>query len=294
MRGPAFLAAAASLAFGLLVIAPPALAPTLAVPGEYATIADAMAAAPAGATIQLGPGSYGPVVIAKPLVLVGAPNRASRIVAPDGRTAIAIRDVYGVRLQGLVIEGGDYGVTVDEAAAVQLVGNRVVGATLAGIRLSRAAALITGNEIRAGTGPYGMGIELANTMSRPASVITLNVVSGATHEGIILHNSHAMIESNTITSNGLRGVSISEMSMASVTKNTIMDNADAGIWVVDSSMADIAGNHIGAMRPGPDGRLNGIGVFYYGEAMVGRGNRIDVDADRAIVATFGGVVGSGH
>jgi parallel beta-helix repeat protein len=277
-----------------LVIAPPAFAPTLTVPGDYGTIAEAVAAAPEGATIQLGPGSYGPLVIAKPLVLLGAPNRASRIVAPDGTTAIAIRDVYGVRLQGLVIEGGEYGVTVDEAAAVQLIGNRVVGATLAGIRLSRAAALIKGNEVRAGTGLYGMGIELANTMSRPASVITRNVVVGATHEGIILHNSHAMIEGNTVTGNGLRGISISEMSMATVTKNTIMDNADAGIWVVDSSMADVAGNHIGAMRPGPEGRLNGIGVFYFGEVMVGRGNRIDVDADRAIVATFGGVVGSWH
>jgi parallel beta-helix repeat protein len=163
---------------------------------------------------------------------------------------------------------------------------------MAGIRLSRAAALIKQNEILAGKGPYGMGIELANTMSRPASVITGNVVAGASQEGIVLHNSHAMIESNTVTGNGLRGVSITEMSMATVAKNTIMDNAEAGIWVVDHSMADIAGNRIGAMRPGPQGRLNGIGVFYYGEAMLGPGNRIEVDADRAVVATLGGVVES--
>jgi parallel beta-helix repeat protein len=233
-------------------------------------------------------------VITKSLSLVGAPDRASRFVAEGGGVAIAIPHVRGVRLQSLTIEGGDHGITVDEADAVQLIGNRIVGAALAGIRLSRAAALIKGNDVRAGTGPYGMGIELANTMSRPASVITGNTVAGATHEGIILHNSHAMIESNTVTGNGLRGVSISEMSMATVAKNTIMDNADAGIWVVDSSMADIAGNHIGAMRPGPGGRLNGIGVFYYGEVTLGRGNRIDVDADRAIVATLGGTVESGH
>jgi parallel beta-helix repeat protein len=283
-----------SLAFGIAAVAPSQLAPTLSVPGQYATVDEAIAAAPAGAIIRLGPGSYGPLVITKSLSLVGAPDRASRFVAEGGGVAIAVRDVRGVRLQGLTIEGGDHGITVDEADAVQLIGNRIVGAALAGIRLSRAAALIKGNDVRAGTGPYGMGIELANTMSRPASVITGNTVAGATHEGIILHNSHAMIESNTVTGNGLRGVSISEMSMATVAKNTIMDNADAGIWVVDSSMADIAGNHIGAMRPGPGGRLNGIGVFYYGEVTLGRGNRIDVDADRAIVATLGGTVESGH
>ena len=291
MRAVGLIVVIASLAVGIVAVAPGAFAPTFSVPGDYATVAQAIDAAPAGAVIQLGPGTHaGPFVITKPISLVGAPNRASQIVAPDGTTAIAISDVRGVRLQGLAVVGGDYGITVDRSDAVQLIGNQVAGARMAGIRLSRAAALIKGNDIRAGTGPYGMGIELANTMSRPASVITGNVVVGATREGIILHNSHAMIEGNTVSGNGLRGVSISEMSMATVSKNTIMDNADAGIWVVDSSMADIAGNHIGAMRPGPEGRLNGIGVFYYGEAMLGRGNRIEVDADRAVVATFGGIV----
>jgi parallel beta-helix repeat protein len=292
VRPAALIAAIASLAFGLATLAPSALAPTVSVPGSYATIALAIETAPAGATIQLGPGTYGPIVITRPISIVGAPGRASRFVAPDGATVIAVRGVHGVRIQGVAIQGGDFGITVDEAEAVQLIGNQVLGAQVVGIRLSRAAALIKKNEIRAGSGPYGMGIELANTMSRPASVITANLVVGATREGIILHNSHAMIEGNTVTGSGLRGVSISEMSMATVEKNTIMDNADAGIWVVDSSVADIAGNHIGAMRAGPEGRLNGIGVFYHGEVTLGRDNRIDVDAERAIVATLGGIVGS--
>ena len=293
MRAVGLIAVIASLAMGIVAVAPGVFVPTLSVPGQYATVAEAVDAAPAGAVIQLAPGRYaGPLLITKPLSLVGATNGASQIVAADGTTAIAIRDVRGVRLQGLVVLGGDYGISVDESDAVQLIGNQVAGARMAGIRLSRASALIKGNEIRAGTGPYGMGIELANTMSRPSSVITGNVVAGATHEGIILHNSHAMIEGNTVTGSGLRGISISEMSMATVAKNTIMDNADAGIWVVDSSIADIAGNHIGAMRPGPEGRMNGIGVFYHAEVILGRDNRIEVDADRAVVATLGGIVES--
>lgn len=293
MRALGLIAVLASLALGIVAVAPGVLAPTLWVPDEYATVAEAIDAAPAGAIIRLGPGRYaGPLLITKSLSLVGAPNGASQVVAADGTTVIAVSDVRGVQLQGLVVLGGDYGITVDRSDAVQLIGNQVAGAGMAGIRLSRASALIKGNTIRAGTGPYGMGIELANTMSRPASVITGNVVVGATHEGIILHNSHAMIEGNTVTGNGLRGISISEMSMATVAKNTIMDNADAGIWVVDSSMANIIANHIGAMRPGPEGRLNGIGVFYYAEVVIGRDNRIDVDADRAVVATLGGIVES--
>lgn len=291
MRALALCAVLASLALGIVVVAPGLFAPTLEVPRDYARLSDAIDRAPAGAVIRLAAGTYaGPIRIAKPLSLVGAPNGASRVVAPDGLTVIAIAGANGVRVEGLTIRGGDYGISVEESEAVQLLSNHVLGAAMAGIRLSRAAALIDGNEIRAGSGPYGMGIELANTMSRAASVITANVVVGATREGIILHNAHALIERNTVTGSGLRGVSISEMSMATVAKNTIADNADAGIWVVDSSLAEIAGNQITAMRPGPDGRLNGIGVFYHGEVKLGQGNRIDLDADRAIVATLGGVV----
>ena len=201
-----------------------------------------------------------------------------------------MHDTTRVRLEGLTIVGGDYGVLVQESDAVQILGGRVVGARFVGIRLSRAAALIQGNEIRAGTGPYGMGIELANTMSRAESVISGNVVAGATREGIILHNAHARIEANTVTGNGLRGVSINEMSMAMIVKNEIIDNADAGINVMDSSMAEVDQNRIAGVRPGPEGHADGIRAFYYAEVMLGRGNRIDIDADHAVVASFGATI----
>jgi parallel beta-helix repeat protein len=293
VRWIGLVVATGSLVFGGAAVGPAFFAPMLDVPGQYASVQQAIEAAPAGAIIRIGPGTYREaLVIARPVALIGAAGGSTRIDAADAESVVTVRVTREVRIEGLTVVGGDHGVLVEESQAVQLIGNHVIGARFAGIRLSRASALIKGNDVRAGAGPYGMGIELANTMSRPPSVIIGNVVVGATHEGIILHNSHAMIESNTVTGSGLRGVSISEMSMATVAKNTIMDNADAGIWVVDSSMADIAGNHIGAMRAGPEGRLNGIGVFYYGEVMLGRGNRIEVDSDRAIVATFGGIVES--
>ena len=291
MRALGLLAAAASLALAAFVILPDAFLPTLDVPRDYSTIQGAIDALPAGGVIRIGPGTFFETLdIAKPLVLVGAANGATRIGAGGAEAAITVRNARRVRLEGLTVIGGDYGVLVDESEAVQLVGNHVLGARLAGIRLSRAAALIRGNEVRAGIGPYGMGIELANTTSRPESFITGNVVAGATREGIILHNAHARIEGNVVSANGLRGVSISEMSMATVVKNTITDNADAGIWVVDSSMAEIDGNRIAGVRPGPEGGVAGIRAFYYAEVMLGRNNRIDLDSERAVVASFGATV----
>lgn len=276
--------------FGAAVIGPHLFPTTLRVPEDHSTIQRAIAAAPAGALIRVGPGTFHEtLVITKPLVLVGSANGGTRVEAAGAEAVVAIRDTRAVRLEGLTIVGGEYGILVDEAEAVQILGNRVLSSRFVGIRLSRAAARIEGNEVRAGFGPYGMGIELANTHSRPESVISRNVVAGATQEGIVLHNAHARIENNTVTANGLRGVSITEMSMATVARNTITDNADAGIYVVDWSMAEIDGNHIASVRPGPEGKAEGIRAFFYAEVMLGR-NRIDVPADRAVVASFGASV----
>jgi len=93
-----------------------------------------------------------------------------------------------------------------------------------------------------------------------------------------------------VTANGLRGVSISEMSMAKVSNNKIVGNADAGIHVVDHSMAEIAGNQIARVGPGPEGKAHGIRAFYYAEVMLGRDNLIELDLEDAVVASFGATV----
>ena len=291
MRALCVLAALASLAFGAVVVLPEGFAPTVLVPERYLTIQSAIDAAPDGAAIHIGPGTFlEHLDIAKPLALIGAPNGATRVDAKDAAAVITVRNTRGVRIEGLTVAGGEYGILVDESEAVQLIANQVIDARFVGIRLSRASALLKANKVRGATGPYGMGIELANTISRPASLITGNTVTGATQEGIILHNAHATIQANTVTSNGLRGVSINEMSMALVWKNKISDNADAGIHVMDSSMAEIDGNQISRVRPGPEGKADGIRAFYYAEVMLGRNNRIEIDPDHAIVATFGATV----
>ena len=291
MRTAGLIFAVASILFAGFVILPELFVTTLQVPEQYATIQSAIDAAPDGAAVRIGPGSYAETLeIAKPLVLTGAPDGTTRVVAGEAGTAVTVRNTRRVRIEGLAVIGGDVGVLIEESEAVQLVANRIVGARFAGIRLSRAQALIKGNEVHAGIGPYGMGIELANTMSRPESLITDNTVVGATHEGIILHNAHATIQGNVVTANGLRGVSISEMSMAKVSNNKIVGNADAGIHVVDHSMAEIAGNKIARVGPGPEGKAHGIRAFYYAEVMLGRDNLIDLDLEDAIVASFGATV----
>jgi len=259
---------------------------TIAVPADHSTIQAAIDAAPAGALVRVGSGTFaGPLVITRPLSLVGAADGSTIVTAGATETAITIRDTHDVKLAQLVVSGGDYGVLVEESRAVQIVASWIRDSSFVGIRISRSSAVIAGNDVRAGTGPYGMGIELANTMSRAHSTIRNNVVSGSTKEGIILHNAEAMIERNVVRNNGFRGIAINEMSMATISGNTIRDNADAGIAVVDHSMAEIDGNEISGVLPAADGTAIGIRSFYYAEVMLGR-NRISAAAP--MLAAAGG------
>jgi parallel beta-helix repeat protein len=134
-----------------------------------------------------------------------------------------------------------------------------------------------------------MGIELANTMSRPPSTVNQNTVIASTHEGISLHNAHALVENNVVSANGLRGIAIAEMSMATVRSNRLDDNADAGIFVLDNSMASVTANVIRAVKPGPDGRADGIRAFYYAEVLLGE-NTIDGPAGQAITSGYEAVI----
>lgn len=264
---------------------------TLHVPGDYPNLQAAINAAPRTATILVAPGDYvGPITIHNSLALRAEQPGTVRLVGTDDTPVIHIYGAHDVTVQGFAIEGGRYGVLVEESEAVTLTDNRLVGAWLAGIRLSRAQARIVGNEVRDTRSPYGMGIELANTHSRPESVIAHNTVSGHAHEGIVLHNAEAEVIGNWVIGNDLRGIAITEMSMATVRGNSLVNNADAGLYVVDMSRVEAEGNHIAGTRPGPLGWAHGIRVEYYAEAQLKR-NRVDGEANRLVVWHNGVVEG---
>lgn len=274
------------LALALVLHSPPALR----VPEDYATIQQAIDFAPGGAIIRIAPGTYPEtLLINKPLTLMGAPDGATRIGTDHSADAIITVHANNVTLQNLNVVNGNYGILVEESQGVNILNNQVGYAWFAGIRLSRASATLIGNSVRQTLGSYGMGIELANTVSRPPSLIRQNTISTSAHEGIVLHNARATIELNKVSGNGLRGISIAEMSEATVRANTLDDNADAGIYVVDSSMAEVFGNRIAGVRAGPLGDAQGIRADFNAEVMLGS-NDIDSDSQNAVVARSGAVI----
>jgi parallel beta-helix repeat protein len=178
---------------------------------------------------------------------------------------------------------------VDESTAVQLYNNHVLSASYVGIRLSRASADILGNDVRGARSPFGMGIELANTINKPPSMIHQNVIADNPYEGFVMHNSNAMVENNTVTGNGFQGIAVTEMSMAMVRANTVRDNAEVGIYIVDNSMAEIVGNHVSAMKPGPTGNADGIRAYYYAEVTLSN-NTIEGPPDHAVTSGYEAII----
>jgi len=262
---------------------------TLHVPADYPTLQAAIDAAPRTAVILVAPGDYaGPISIQNSVTVRAEQPGTARLIGTDVDAVISIYGTHDVVIDGFVIEGGYYGVLIEESEAVTLADNRIVGAWLAGIRVSRAQARIVGNEVRGTRSPYGMGIELANTHSRAESVIEHNTVSGHPREGIVLHNAAAEIVGNWVADNNLRGIAITEMSMATVQDNTLINNADAGLYIVDMSMVEAENNRISATRPGPFGWAHAIRVEYYAEAQL-KGNRLD-DGVAGIVVWHNGLV----
>jgi hypothetical protein len=105
----------------LLLLAPLAAAQVIDVPGDFPDPQSAIAAAPAGATVLVHGGQWLPVVIDKPLTLLG---EGLPLFLPDGPAPMALSPVtlagpgHGVvRLVGIELGGGVDGSFYSECAA---------------------------------------------------------------------------------------------------------------------------------------------------------------------------------
>lgn len=129
----------------------------------YASLAEALRVAPAGAMLLLDEGEYRErVVIARPVVLLGKGAARTRFVVPAGSDpAIVVRsDVDQVRIQGLSIEGGDYGISFLGGAGHRLENVELRGmAESALVGRGAAVAVRGGAVLDVGQGTAGRAID---------------------------------------------------------------------------------------------------------------------------------------
>lgn len=156
-------------------------AATLRVSAGPATLANSLAKAQPGDTLILGPGTFaGPVVIDKPLTLVGT---AGAIIQGDGKGSTIRVSAPDVTLRGLTVTGSgdslatmDAGIFVDKAGDRALIEDNRIEGNLFGVYLwGPDDAVMRANTVRGlrtrHVNQRGNGVSLWNT---PGSIVEDN------------------------------------------------------------------------------------------------------------------------
>ena len=189
-----------------------------------------------GAVLRLAPGEHpGPIVIDRPITLVGADD--TRITAPPGgdSAVVSIMRTSGVTLHGVRVEGGETGIFVRSSPAVVLDGVVVSGASLHGIYVLQGEVRIVDCEIRGLTAERAQGIEIANSDGYEPSTVRGCVVEGPVFEGIVAHVSHVLFVDNVVSGSERRGIVVTEMSGGRIEGNEVTDAEGAAYFCGDRS-----------------------------------------------------------
>jgi hypothetical protein len=182
----------------------------------------------------------GPLVLDHPQTLVGGPETVVRggiVITSDD---VTVRDV--------AVVGGANGIEVTDVERVVLDGVSVSGAQLDGINVRRSQVAIRDCAVRSRRDPYAQGIEISFGLGLPPSVVERCTVSGG-GEGIVTHLARVMARENTVSDTSLRGITLTEMSMASAERNRVTRATGVGIYCGDHSMCELERNAVGAVRP---------------------------------------------
>ena len=195
----------------------------------------------------------GPLVLDGEQTLEGARGAVVRggiVITADG---VTVRDV--------TVVGGEYGIHVDDASRVLLERVTVRGAALDGINVRRSSVTIRDCVVEM-EGEYTQGIDVSFGFDLDLSVIDGCEVSGG-QEGIVTHFAHALVRDNRVTDTTMRGITLTEMSMATVEQNDVEGALGIGIFCGDYSVCQIEENYVAGTRPDPasdDATRGGYGV----------------------------------
>lgn len=231
---------------------------------------------------ELPPGRHQGITITEPTVLRAAPG-----AVVEGPLRIRSDDV---RVEGVVVEGGETAVSVRDAGDVVLDGIVVRGSPF-GIDANDAHVEIR-DCVVTGLGPDGgQAIEIRNSNGRARSVVRGCRVASAM-EGIVSHVSRVEFRDNEVTGTGMRGIAVTEMSEGLVEGNVVRDAVGAAIYCGDMSHCEVRGNRVSEIAADPHGIRSrsgsAVAAWYYSTVRV-HGNDFDVAADPAVDVYAGSV-----
>ena len=235
---------------------------------DYATLADAVADAPAGALLSVCPGIYPErlSIVDKPLLIHGVGGSAATILDAGGASvALIVSGTSYLTIEGFTIRGGD---TTGSGGGVRCQDS---GLTFRDV-------VIRGNQARGGGGLYASACDLAVSDSRfednqggergggALLVETAGEVVGSRFEqnsavngaGLLVLGGTVVVRGNQMRNNaaGLRGGGLYHNSDASIEDNVVADNTagwtGGGVYLIDHA-AVMRGNQVRGNRSENDG-----------------------------------------
>jgi parallel beta-helix repeat protein len=211
----------------------------------------------------------GPIVITRQETLTGRPGT----VVEGGIVVHA----SGVVIKNLTVVGGENGIDVEHARRVKLDGVKVYGAKMDGIHVRFSQVMIRNCAV-AVAGPFTQGIDISYSGFQGMGSVEGCDVSGGS-EGIVVHASNIMVMGNRVHGTGMRGITMSEMSMGEVAGNNVSGSTGVGVYCGDHSMCDVNRNVVIGTRSDHTGNEAeagvGIEANFYAEAELNRNVLVD-------------------
>jgi hypothetical protein len=192
-------------------------------------------------TIRLSAGTHrGPLVL----------DEAQKLVGEDGAVVAGgiVVTADDVTVRNVTVVRADNGIVVDGAEDVVLDDVRVYGTSLDGISVRRSSVSISDCVIDEPAGEYAQGIDISFGFDLEPSSVRRCTVSGG-QEGIVTHFAHVRIVDNRVIGSSMRGITVTEMSMADVEDNSVERAVGVAIYCGDYSQCDIERNFVADTTP---------------------------------------------
>ena len=215
--------------------------------GTYGSIADALAAAPPGATVRVAPGFYNErLIILQAVTLEAEPPKAG---APAGKSAVTLsHDTEAPYEATLQVEAPDVSVRGIQIRHT----SPSIAANYAVLVRSTGALTLDKCDARSSTGS-GLGVEGGLAIAR------LCIFTECQRHGVALYGDllgsvagTTVLEDCTLASNKEDGVLLRAGADAAIRGCTITGNGGVGIMAVDSSLnllgCEVRGNRKGALK----------------------------------------------
>jgi hypothetical protein len=196
-------------------------------PDGASRLQDAIDAAPAGAVLRLAAGTFhGPVVISKPLTLVGQGAGRTLIEGGPAGATVEVR-AQQVELRGVSLSGGSACLAIEGGAGHRLADVELRGASDTGLLARGAQVVFAGGAVREiGGGRSGRGIDLDGGSIEAKGV----VFRAAGRRAVVLKAAHGLFEDLDVRGPALSALQLTSRSEARVVRGRFQGLDGAALY----------------------------------------------------------------